>query len=330
MNLPLIILCSGQGGQHARMFDLARQRPLVAQWLAQIDEQNILGQKLDAVLANAENLFDNTLAQPLVVMATMANWLALNAELSKSSSATDLGAEVRDENLPNFLLKPTMTVGYSIGEVSAHAVSGSLAATTAVALAKQRAALMQACVEKGMPHGMLAVSGIAIHELKNLLTPLNLHVAIVINEDRCLIAGLEKNIHAALELLSQRAICTKVPVNIASHTPLMDSATRQLDDLLNTYQFDPTDQTTLAGVDAHRVMSVADIKTSLVAQLNQPIRWDECMDQCAESGAQFALEIGPGNALSRMLRERHPHIETRAVDDFRSLTGVASWLQRKL
>lgn len=330
MNAPLIILCSGQGGQHARMFELAQQQPKVAQWLAQIDAQNILGQKLDAVLANEESLFDNTIAQPLVVLATMANWLALNAELSIRTSAIPLGAEVRDEHASNFPLRPAMIVGYSIGEVSAHAVSGALEATAAVDLAKQRAALMQACVEPDAPHGMLAVSGLNIHQLKPVLKPLSLYIAIVINEDRCLIAGLEKNIQAAVALLSPRAICTKVPVHIASHTPLMDPAALPFAQRLNDYDFCTPKQTVLAGIDAHRVTSVVDIKASLVAQLNQAIRWDECMDQCAESGAQFALELGPGNALSKMLRERHPQIEARAVSDFRSLTGVASWVQKKL
>jgi [acyl-carrier-protein] S-malonyltransferase len=71
------------------------------------------------------------------------------------------------------------------------------------------------------------------------------------------------------------------------------------------------------------------IKVSLVAQINHAIDWDECMDQCAELSAQFALEIGSGNFLSKILRERHPQIDTRAISDFRSLAGIIKWLDKK-
>jgi [acyl-carrier-protein] S-malonyltransferase len=41
-----------------------------------------------------------------------------------------------------------------------------------------------------------------------------------------------------------------------------------------------------------------------------------------------ALELGPGAALSRMLQNRQPHINTRSVADFRSLDGIRKWLDR--
>ena len=42
------------------------------------------------------------------------------------------------------------------------------------------------------------------------------------------------------------------------------------------------------------------------------------------------LELGPGHALSRMLRERFDDVEARSVDEFRDFTGVARWVQRKM
>jgi [acyl-carrier-protein] S-malonyltransferase len=53
------------------------------------------------------------------------------------------------------------------------------------------------------------------------------------------------------------------------------------------------------------------------------------MDAAAESGVTVALELGPGAALSRMLRTRHPDIACRSVSEFRSLDGIVGWLERQ-
>jgi [acyl-carrier-protein] S-malonyltransferase len=52
------------------------------------------------------------------------------------------------------------------------------------------------------------------------------------------------------------------------------------------------------------------------------------MDAAAEAGITVALELGPGAALSRMLRKRHPDIAARSVADFRTLDGIRRWLER--
>lgn len=54
------------------------------------------------------------------------------------------------------------------------------------------------------------------------------------------------------------------------------------------------------------------------------------MDAYPEADVTVALELGPGAALSLMLNVKHPQIARRAVDDFRSLTGVRKWLARHL
>jgi [acyl-carrier-protein] S-malonyltransferase len=63
--------------------------------------------------------------------------------------------------------------------------------------------------------------------------------------------------------------------------------------------------------------------------LAETIEWSACMDAAVESGVTVALELGPGAALSRMFRSRHPEIACRSVSEFRSLDGIVSWLERQ-
>jgi [acyl-carrier-protein] S-malonyltransferase len=68
----------------------------------------------------------------------------------------------------------------------------------------------------------------------------------------------------------------------------------------------------------------------LARQLASTIDWAACMDAASEARITVALELGPGAALSRMLRERHPHIACRSVADFHTLDGIVKWVTREM
>ena len=84
----------------------------------------------------------------------------------------------------------------------------------------------------------------------------------------------------------------------------------------------------LAGISAAPVSDKEQAVGQLSRQMAEKIRWLACMDACAEAGITYALELGPGSALTKMLQARHPHINTRSVADFRTLDGIRKWLDR--
>ncbi len=306
-----VLLCPGQGGQHAGMFDLARSDPATAVLLNSLDATQSFGMTLAAALAQPEAMFGNVLAQPLVVAATLANWHAIRTSIPA----------------------PSLIAGYSIGEVSAHAVSGALDIAPAIELARQRALAMQVCVQPGAPHQMLAVSGIPVQQLTAFAGQHDLHVAIITGDNSAIIAGLESAMTLALLSLQQvgglGSQLTPLPVQVASHTPLMRAAAPALAQLLAQARFELPVAAVVAGVSAELVVTAAHARASLLAQLTEPLQWGDCMDLCDEQGIAFSLELGPGSALSKMLQARHPHISCRSVEQFRSLTGVIDWVRRQ-
>ncbi|MFZ6723070.1 ACP S-malonyltransferase [Undibacterium sp. Ji49W] len=303
------LLCPGQGAQSAQMFSLASQHAGAASFLQDVLKQTIHQHMLADALSSTELLFENRYAQPLLVAATLANWLALR------------------EYLPN----PDLVAGYSVGEVAAHAVSGSLGVHAALELAKGRAALMQACVQA--PQRMLAVSGVAIADIQSFAASHDLHVAIITADNKAIIAGLEKHISAALPdiacLPGHDITYTEIAVYIASHTPLMQAAAPGFAQLLQDTAMREADAFVLAGVSGEAVTKPVTIRKNLLDQMTQTIQWHTCMDALAENGIRFALELGPGSALSKMLQTRHPQITCRSVADFRSPEGVIQWVQRQ-
>ncbi|MFZ6687836.1 ACP S-malonyltransferase [Undibacterium sp. SXout11W] len=306
------LLCPGQGGQEAHMFAIANSNPRVAALLDQFDTSQYFGMPLTALLASPSLMFENRFAQPLIVAATLANWLALREELPP----------------------PDVIAGYSVGEVSAHAISGELDVGQAIHLASIRATAMQSCVKPQAAHAMLSVSGLPLAPLQEICFSHHLYIAIVTGETNAIIAGLRDDILKAEQALRAHAIAqlhlSLLPVHIASHTPLMADALPTMKQVLDKLPFQAITTPVLAGVNAMKSVNSAESKQSLLAQMTQTIRWHECMDGLDEAGMNVVLELGPGSALSRMLQSRHPHIACRSVADFRSSSAVAEWVRRQM
>ena len=296
----LAILCSGQGGQHPQMFELAasdaRAKGLLAHWRA-------------PPLQAGVDLFANRIAQPIIVAAGCAMWEAVRTRLPA----------------------PQIVAGYSVGELTAQAVSGMLDAPVAIALARERALFMDACVDPALRQGLLAVSGLAMDRLAPLLARSRLFVAIENGPDQCIVGGTASSL-ATLKTGVQNAGGTAqlLKVGVASHTPFMADAVAPLVRAMEPLNFSAPAVRILSG---HAAVSMRDGQAgreALAAQLVQPIRWSACMHVLSESGITVALELGPGDGLARMLSARHPHIACRSASDFRTLDGLVTWVERAL
>jgi [acyl-carrier-protein] S-malonyltransferase len=293
----LLLLCPGQGDQHADMFYLARTSPAAS----------VLADRLAVTLPADGDIFSNRVAQPLIVAATLCMWEAIR----------------------NFAPQPALLAGYSIGELSAHGVSGAIAPEQAVALAARRAQLMDGCQRASPGQALLTISGLPLTSASKLAAQHGYHVSIETGEDTCIAGGPAAQadpLQQAIEAAGARS--KQLPVEVASHTRYMQSAVAPFADALRATAFQPMQAPVLAGVDAAPVSDKARAVETLSRQLAEKIRWLACMDAAAEAGITIALELGPGAALSRMLQNRHPQINTRSVADFRTLDGISKWLER--
>jgi [acyl-carrier-protein] S-malonyltransferase len=310
MTMRLAILCPGQGSQSPGMFDLAAADEAAAArveaWLRDADGP-VSQTSLKELLAHPSAMFDNRSAQPLVVAATLMAWTMLAGRLPR----------------------PAVVTGYSVGEISAYAVAGVLPLDRAVAIAAQRAAIMSEVASRGGEQGMAAVSGIAFHAALDLVTQAGCEAAI--DTPGALIAGgLRAKLDQLAALAPQAGASYKpLPITVASHTGLLAAAVDPLRSLLGAEAAAPV-LPLLAGVTGAAVHDGLEAATLLARQTANTIRWTDCLDAIAEARVDVALELGPGNALSRMLRERHPHIACRSVADFRSVKGIVAWVESQL
>lgn len=297
MSARLLLLCPGQGGQHGTMFDVARTDATAA---ALLDAAGLSAM-------DPATMFDNRMAQPAIVGATLAMWEALRRRISA----------------------PSLVAGYSVGELSAYGVAGALDPLDAVRLATTRAGLMNAAIS--VPQALVAISAISVERARTLVAADGFDIAIITGHDTCIAGGLEATL-APLEqaVVSGGGRLQRLPVGIASHTLLMAPAVAQFAEALERAQFHQQSCPVLSGIGAEAISGKARAVDTLSRQLSETIRWSDCMDAAAEAGITVALELGPGAALARMLQARHPQIACRSVADFRSLDGIVGWLERTM
>ncbi|MBT2766287.1 malonate decarboxylase subunit epsilon [Stenotrophomonas sp. ISL-67] len=302
--MSLALLCPGQGAQHPAMFDRLRDVPAAHDVLEAC--RRVLGRDPFEAAA-ADDRFDNAQAQPLLCAASVGHWLALR------------------ERLPT----PTLIAGYSIGELAAHCIAGSMGPGTCLALAAQRAQRMDNASPRHA--GMQAILGLQRPPLEALCQTHGVYIAIANGQDHFIVGGtLERLLAMADAARALRAEIRPLPVHVPAHTPLLASAADSYARVLAQAPLQVPRVAVLAGIDARPVRDHAALVHTLSAQLAQTIEWAQVMRQLFERGARVFLQLGPGTALARMVAADYPCCEVRAVEEFQHLDGAANWVHNAL
>ena len=220
--------------------------------------------------------------------------------------------------------------GYSIGELAAWGCAGAVDGPNTLRLAQRRAAAMDAAAPKDS--GLAVIVGLLRPTLEPILARHAAFFAIVNEDDNFTVGGARAALLAVCQEAGARGAkrAFVLPVAVPSHTPLLREATEQFRAVLNeaSPRLPGAGYRLLSGIDGG---TVGDIETGidkLARQISNTIDWSACLESCRSAGAVAALELGPGATLSHMASALLPDGRARSVEEFRSLTGLRTWLQR--
>jgi [acyl-carrier-protein] S-malonyltransferase len=304
--MTLAVLCPGQGAQHPALFDQVGAHAEGARVID--DAAQALGEDPRAWLTQGDAIYRNAIAQPLICVSQLAQWTVLRGRLPA----------------------PVALAGYSVGELACYGVSGALGTAEIVRLARARATAMDVAAAAN-PGGLIGVRGLSRPTLRRLCEATDAFIAIATADDAFVIGGSD----AALDRMREEceragAKLTDLRVGIASHTPLLAAATAQFQTALDGSAFKATPIPVIAGIDAGLVTTRDRAIATLSAQISHTVEWAQCLDALHERACRVFVELGPGCALSRMLRERFDDVEARSVDEFRDVNGVVRWAKSRL
>lgn len=218
--------------------------------------------------------------------------------------------------------------GLSLGEYTALHLAGALTFEDALRLVQRRGELMQRAAV-AVPSSMASLIGADAAAAQALcdrargddvLGPANFNCP-----GQIVISGTKEACERAVALAGEFG-CRAVALAVAGafHSPLMEPAAAQLWATLEQTAFKEPDIPVIANVDCEYHRDAAGLRESLKRQLTQPVLWQRCMERLIEEGVDRFVEIGPGRALTGMMRKINRKVEAVNLSKAESLGSVAA------
>jgi [acyl-carrier-protein] S-malonyltransferase len=177
-------------------------------------------------------------------------------------------------------------------------------------------------------YGMMAVKGVRIDKLNALAQEHGLAVAIVNDEQHAVLAGPKAVMKSICKGMERElgAHVVHLNVQVPSHTPWLKDASAEFKSALEAAGWHGFDCPVLSALDGSPVESRDGAIDCLARQISEPLQWARTLDLAAEMGATVYFEVGPGNTLTRMVRERFPNVQARSLSEFQTFEGALNWL----
>ncbi|KJZ11339.1 MULTISPECIES: ACP S-malonyltransferase [Halomonas] len=307
MTQPLALIFPGQGSQQVGMLrDLAERYSVVRTTFEEASEA--LGYDLWQVVQEgpAEALNATACTQPALLASSVAIWRVWQ-ELEGP--------------------RPGAMAGHSLGEYSAMVCAGALSFAEGVRLVRLRGEAMQQAVPAGQG-AMAAILGLddaAVEQACAKAADGDVVSAVNYNAPgQVVIAGskaaVDRAIAACQEAGAKRAM--PLPVSVPSHCDLMRPAAERLEQALGDIELKAPRYTVVQNVDAQAHADVATLRTRLIEQLYQPVRWVSCVEKMVDGGAEVFIECGPGKVLTGLNKRIARGSRGLAVNDPDSLSAA--------
>ncbi|HEV2582074.1 MAG TPA: ACP S-malonyltransferase [Ktedonobacteraceae bacterium] len=316
-------LFPGQGSQAVGMgADLYASSPAARRVFDAVDEA--LGFSLSSLCFNGpeDTLRETINAQPAIVTVSLALLAALQEALSSSSSSSWTAP-----------LAPHFTAGHSVGEYAALVAAGALSLADAARLVRERGRLMH---HEGTvcPGGMAAVIGLDEEPLQQICQDVtaqrtaNLPAAshpglgqvTVANFNapgQIVISGEQGALEAAMAEARARGAKRAIPlaVSAAFHSPVMQPATTGLAQAIAATQVNDAAVPVVGNIHAQTLTQADEIREELAQQVAASVQWIRTIEFMANAGVTVFLEIGPGQALTGMVKRIAKGVTTLNVSN---------------
>jgi [acyl-carrier-protein] S-malonyltransferase len=212
--------------------------------------------------------------------------------------------------------EPDMVAGHSLGEFSALVAAGAIEFEDALAIVRKRGQLMQQA-GKINPGSMAAVIGMddtdvedACHDASEA-TGLDVVAANYNCPGQLVISGHEAAVDMAIDLLKERGckLAKKLPVSGAFHSPLMQPAYEGLREKLQSLKIKTPKCSVYANYTGKPTIDTGEIRSNLLNQLLNPVRWTQTLQQMHKDGATEFTETGPGNVLQGLVKRTLKNVQ---------------------
>lgn len=285
-------LFPGQGSQFVGMGkDHYESNPVFAEL---VDKANaVLGFDLKSIMFDGpeEKLKQTEYTQPAIFLHSVALYSTLNA-------------------------KPNMVAGHSLGEFSALVACGAVSFENALTIVRRRGELMQAAGTSN-PGTMAAIIGMDDDKVEDVCERASTSTGneVVAANYNCpgqlVISGYVDSVKVAVDLAKEEGarMAMLLPVSGAFHSSLMEPAYIGLKESLENLEIVTPSCPIYSNFTAQPTVDTEEIRSNLLNQLMNPVRWTQTLQNMMESGATSFVEVGPGKVLQGLVKRTNRKAE---------------------
>lgn len=205
-------------------------------------------------------------------------------------------------------LRADYVAGLSLGEYSAHAVSGTMNFEEAVKLVRKRGKFMTEAVPKG-EGAMCAVLSLDADKIQEACNEVSgtgrCMIANYNAPGQIVIAGDKEAVEKASELVKEKGAKRAVMLNVSGpfHTSLLKPAADKLSEELNNIELKNMTIPVVTNLTAEVVEDKNQVKDILTKQVMNPVKWEQSVKKMIELGIDTFVEMGPGKTLSSFVKK---------------------------
>ncbi|MFQ6020031.1 MAG: ACP S-malonyltransferase [Dehalococcoidia bacterium] len=197
---------------------------------------------------------------------------------------------------------PAFVAGHSLGEYTALVSADAIDFADALILVRERGRLMEEA-NQAQPGAMAALIGLDEEAVERLCQQAGTEVANRNCPGQGVVAGRPEAVQRAMALARQGG-GRSVMLNVsgAFHTSLMGPAAQALAVAIDGAPIRKPRMPVVANASAQPLASAEDIREELKRQLLSPVLWQPSIEAMMAAGVHRFLEIGPGRALSGLIK----------------------------
>ncbi len=283
-----------------------------------------MGKSLAANHALAREVYD-VADQTLDISVSGLCWDGPIAELTRTANqqpallATSVAMHrvlVDRENIG----PPAYIAGHSLGEYSALVAGEALGLADALRLVRRRGELME---QYGLG-GMIAIIGLDDEAAQVLANESGTQVANFNSPGQVTLSGTEEALVVAEMAATSRGArrVVRLPVNGAFHSSIMRPVAEALAPDIEKVEMHPPVAPLVTNVDATPITHPDDLRRELVDQIARSVQWVRVVEALVRLGVTDAVEIGPGNVLSGLVRRIDRALRVQTADQLLAEGGV--------
>lgn len=284
--------------------------------------------KVKEMFTKADEALDSSLSSLIFNGPQEKLTLTTNAQPALLTTCIAFLEKVKEANI-----QPDYVAGHSLGEYTALVAAESIRFTDGVQIVRKRGEYM----EKAVPHGqgtMAAILGMEKDKLEKITTEVtdsgdSVQLANLNCPGQIVISGTKAGVEKVCELAKEQGARRAIPLEVSGpfHSRLMEPASQQLQETLNTYEIQDAKIPVISNVTAEPVTNANEIIDLLVKQLYSPVLWEDSIKKMVELGVDTFIEIGPGKVLTGLVRKIDRNVKFYNVFDEESLIKTVAELK---